>query len=144
MLINSLLFPTGGQCTLSFEQPDNWLRATWTGFINTEEAMSGATNYLQQVEPFHCPFLLNDNEALRGPWFDSIEWLEKAWLPQAQRLGLQYVAHIVQADTSTDILTLKCPQHVAGTLEMQLFHAVPEAEEWLRGCQQRWAAAGGA
>jgi hypothetical protein len=136
MLIHSLSFPMGGQCTLTFEKPAGWLRATWTGNINNEEAMLGAQNYLEQVGPFHCLYLLNDNVQLQGPWFDSTRWLEVAWLPQAQRLGLRYVAHVVQADTHHDIMTLKYPRnHVVDSLELQLFHNLAEAEDWLRTCQ---------
>ncbi|RZK24570.1 MAG: hypothetical protein EOO56_00800 [Hymenobacter sp.] len=137
MRLNSLSFKEGGHCILTFEKPEGWLRATWTGYVDTEEAMQGATNYLNQVGPFHCLYLLNDNVALRGPWFDSTRWLECAWLPQAQRLGLRYVAHVVQADTHIDIMTLKYPQHhIVDALELQLFHDVAMAEEWLRSCQQ--------
>lgn len=137
MLLNSLLFPTGGQCTLTYEKADGWLRATWAGYINPEQAMRGARNYLDQVGPFHCLYLLNDNVELKGPWFDSTRWLETAWLPQAQRLGLRYVAHVVQADTRHDIMLLKYPRnHVVDSLELQLFHDVAEAEDWLRRCQQ--------
>jgi hypothetical protein len=135
MLLHSLLFTTGGYCQLTFEQPQGWLRATWVGQINTHDAMSGARNYLAQAAPFHCPYLLNDNEALRGPWFDSIEWLERAWLPQALHLDLRYIAHVVQADTHSDILTLTNPTSVAGQLELQFFDDVASAEEWLRSCQ---------
>lgn len=137
MLLNSLLFPTGGQCTLTYEKSDGWLRATWTGYIDTEEAMAGALNYLSQVGPFHCLYLLNDNTQLKGPWFDTTRWLEAAWLPQAERLGLRYVAHVVQTDTHNDIMTLQYPRnHIADALELQLFDDVPAAEEWLRNRQQ--------
>ena len=70
------------------------------------------------------------------PWFDSVEWLQRAWVPHAYRLGLRYVAHVVQADTRTDSLTLRFPAPVAGPLEVQIFHAVDEAEQWLRRRQQ--------
>lgn len=136
MLLNSLSFRTGGQCILTYEKSAGWLRATWSGYINTAEAVDGAKNYLAQVGPLHCLYLLNDNVQLQGPWFDSTRWLEAAWLPQAQRLGLRYVAHVVQTDTHNDILTLKYPpHHVVDALELQLFHDVAAAEEWLRSCQ---------
>jgi hypothetical protein len=136
MLLTSLLFPTGGQCTLTYEKVDGWLRATWTGYIETEHAISGALTYLEQVGPFHCLYLLNDNVALKGPWFDSTRWLEAAWLPQAERLGLRYVAHVVQHDTHNDIMTLRYPRnHVVDSLELQLFDDVEAAKEWLRRCQ---------
>jgi hypothetical protein len=136
MLLNSLRFPTGGQCTLTFEKPEGWLRATWTGYIDTDHAISGARNYLAQVGPFRCLYLLNDNVQLEGPWFDSTHWLETAWLPQAQRLGLRYVAHVIQANTHHDILALRYPRnHIVDSLELQLFYDVAAAEEWLRNCQ---------
>jgi hypothetical protein len=137
MLLNSLLFPTGGQCTLTYEKADGWLRATWTGYINQEEAVSGALNYLTQVGPFHCLYLLNDSITLQGPWFDSTHWLKTVWLPQAQRLGLRYIAHVIQVDTYNDIMTLNFPlRYVVDSLELQLFHDITAAEEWLRSCQQ--------
>lgn len=136
MLLNSLSFRTGGQCRLTLEQTDGWLCATWSGYIATDDAMSGALNYLAQAGPFHCLYLLNDNTRLRGPWFDSAEWLERVWLPAAVQLGLRYIAHVVQADTHHDILTLTCPVPITGVLELQLFDDVASAQEWLRACQQ--------
>ena len=123
-------------CTLTFEEPDQWLRATWQGYVDPLEAMHGADNYLAHAASFHCPYLLNDNLALRGPWFDSVEWLEKAWLPRALDLGLRFIAHVVQSDTRNDILTVTFPQPIKGLVELQIFHRIAEAEEWLRNCQQ--------
>jgi hypothetical protein len=136
MLLKSLSFETGGQCILSYEKADGWLRATWTGYVNTADAIAGATTYLEQVGPMHCLYLLNDNLKLEGPWFDSLHWLTEAWLPQAQLLGLRYLAHVVQANTHVDILTLRYPRHhISEALEVQLFDDTATAEEWLRSCQ---------
>ncbi|WP_324680504.1 hypothetical protein [Hymenobacter sp. GOD-10R] len=137
MLIHSLLDRDGSSCTLTYDESEGWLRATWRGYIDATEAMHGASEYLTHVGPLHCAYLLNDNSALRGSWFDSVEWLERVWLPQALQRGLHYVAHVVQADTRTDILTLTFPAPLVGMLELQIFHQVAEAEEWLRSCQQR-------
>ena len=136
MLLHSLHFPTGGQCLLTHEAAEGWLSATWTGYIGTPEAMQGAADYLAHVGPFHCLYLLNDNLALRGPWFNSVEWLEQAWLGQAERLGLRYVAHVVQSDAHADILTLSRLDLPECELEIQLFYDRPAAESWLRSCQQ--------
>jgi hypothetical protein len=137
MLINSLQFGAGGQCVLTFEE-DQCLRATWTGLVGNHEAMQGAQAYLERVAAFPCAYLLNDNLALRGPWFNSVEWLERAWLPQAERLGLRYIAHVVQADTHSDILTLSLPElneRGEAGLELQVFYEVAQAQQWLRTCQ---------
>jgi hypothetical protein len=136
MLLKALTFETGGHCILSYEKQQGWLRATWAGYITTPDALNGATTYLEQVGPLHCLYLLNDNSELQGPWFDSTRWLEHAWLPQAQLLGLRYVAHVVQANTHADILTLRYPRHYSNdALEIQFFDEVAMAEEWLRSCQ---------
>jgi hypothetical protein len=134
MLIHDLPDADGSRCTLTFEDNDGWLRATWRGYVDPLEAMRGAEGYLANAAPFYCPYLLNDNVALRGPWFDSVDWLQHAWLPQAQRIGLRYIAHVVQADTQVDVLTLTFPEPLVGAVELQLFHTV--AEHWLRHCQQ--------
>lgn len=135
MHLNSLVFATGGVCQLTFQKQQGWLRATWSGLITTENALRGGQNYLQQAGPLHCLYLLNDNTGLRGPWFDSLDWLKSVWLPQAQRMGLRYVAHVVQADTHADILTLHHVVPLLQDLELQIFEDVAEAEDWLRSCQ---------
>jgi hypothetical protein len=136
MLLQSLSFATGGQCIITYEKCAGWLRATWAGYVNPTDALSGAMTYLEQVGPLHCLYLLNDNVALQGPWFDSTSWLEAVWLPQAQLLGLRYVAHVVQADTHADILTRRYPRyHISDVLELRLFDDVATAEEWLHSCQ---------
>jgi hypothetical protein len=98
--------------------------------------MSGASDYLSKVGPFHNLYLLNDNTSLQGPWFKSLKWLNQVWLPQAILLGLCYIAHIVQADTHHDILTLTCSVLITDVFELQLFDDVDSAQEWLRDCQR--------
>ena len=137
MLLHSLQDTDGSRCTLTWDEPQQWLRATWRGFVDPSEAMRGAENYLTHAGAFRCPCLLNDNLALEGPWFDTLDWLEQAWLPHARRLGLRYVAHVPQADTGMDVLTESADKICGSGLEFQLFSHVAEAEEWLRFCQQR-------
>lgn len=141
MLINTLFDTDGSRCTLTLDESEHWLRATWRGFIDSEEANRGATNYLKELASLRNPYLLNDNTDLHGPWFDSLDWLMRIWAPQAARMGLRYVAHVVQADTRHDTVT-EAPRHQASSLfELQLFDNLPEAEEWLRACQARASAA---
>jgi hypothetical protein len=98
--------------------------------------MNGASDYLSKVGPFHNLYLLNDNTSLQGPWFKSLRWLNQIWLPQAILLGLRYIAHVVQADTHHDILTLTCSVPITDVFELQLFNDVDSAQEWLRACQR--------
>ena len=141
MIINSLPDGDGSRCTLT-QEPDGWLRATWRGFIDTEEALLGAANYLNKLRDLRCAYLLNDNVALMGPWFDSVEWLERVWLPQARQLGLRYIAHVVQADSLSDIITVTLHGSSVQEIEIQIFQQVGEAEAWLRSCQRQPARTG--
>jgi hypothetical protein len=97
-----------------------------------DEALRGADTYLQKLAELRCPYLLNDNVELRGPWFDSIEWLERIWVPQAVGMGLRCVAHVVQADLLSDTITTHFKGSQVGGLELQIFQQVAEAEAWLR------------
>lgn len=139
MLISSLPDTDGSRCTLTYDESNGWLRATWRGFVDMSEAMRGADNYLHQLHSFRCAYLLNDNAAMHGPWFDSIQWLEHVWVPQAVGMGLRYIAHVVQADALSDIVTVNFSSPHVGKLELQIFQDVPEAEAWLRSCQQHAA-----
>ncbi|UOQ69496.1 hypothetical protein [Hymenobacter volaticus] len=71
MLLFSLPDADGSQCTLTYEERNGWLRSVWSGYVDPLEAMRGAEQFLRNVPPLRCPYLLNDNLALRGPWFDS-------------------------------------------------------------------------
>lgn len=124
-------------CALTYNEAEGWIEATWRGYVDVAEAMRGAEAYLQHAAPYPCAFLLNNNYELHGPWFDSLDWLLHVWVPQAARLGLRYVAHLVQADHHTDIIS-RSPA-LPLPFELQLFHSEQDAYEWLRSMQQRTA-----
>lgn len=136
MLISALSDSDGSRCTLSYDQANGWLVGTWKGFVDPHEAQRGSQNYLRQLRHVRCAYLLNDNSRLRGPWFDSIQWLAEVWVPEAAEMGVRYVAHVVQADTLHDVLTDSLRTPLRWKLELQIFQTVAEAEDWLRRCQQ--------
>lgn len=120
-------------CTLSYEEDEQWLQATWRGYVDPDEALRGAEAYLRYAAHTPCAFLLNDNTRLQGPWFDSLDWLARAWVPQAARLGLHYVAHVVQADRHFDVIPARLPP--PAPFDLQIFQSVAEARHWLRQCR---------
>ena len=136
MRISTLPDPTdGSSCTLSFDEQNQWLCATWRGFVDSGEATRGAENYLRQLQTHPCPYLLNDNSQIQGPWFDSLEWLQRTWAPEARQLGLRYVAHVTP-HLRDELASVKLYQPFAGQFEIQLFESIPGAEDWLRACQK--------
>lgn len=117
-------------CALSYNEQERWLQAVWQGYVDQAEAMRGAQAYLAYAIKQPCPYLFNDNFGLRGPWFESLDWLLHVWVPEAERLGLRYVAHVVQADQHHDIFTTQA--RIELPFELQLFQDREDARQWLR------------
>jgi len=136
MFLNENRDADGSACLLELDEHNGWLRATWTGYVDHAEGVRGAQSYLDVVQQHPCAYLLNDNTGLRGPWFDSIDWLEQIWVPQARSLGLRYIAHVPQRNDPMGYGTTHLRNPSGGQFELQIFEAVADAEEWLRNCQQ--------
>ena len=117
-------------CALSYNEAEGCLQAVWRGYVDPAEAQRGAEAYLLRATGRPCAYLLNDNLQLTGPWFESLDWLADVWVPQALRLGLRYVAHVVQADQHYDIITLRLPRNLP--FELQIFQEQADAWDWLR------------
>ncbi|MGI4884043.1 MAG: hypothetical protein ACRYFR_03690 [Janthinobacterium lividum] len=134
MLLNLNLDPRDGSvCRLTYDEAEGWLRGTWSGYVDEDEAMRGAAAYLQHAALAPCPYLLNDNTRLRGPWFDSLGWLARVWMPAAAAAGLRYVAHVVQADRQFDVIPERLPSRAP--FELQVFLDLGQAQRWLRQCR---------
>ncbi|QJX46094.1 hypothetical protein HMJ29_03715 [Hymenobacter taeanensis] len=127
----------GSSCELEFNEEEGWLRAIWLGHVDPMEAYNGAEMFLSTMQNLHCPYLLNDNSRLSGPWFDSVEWLRSVWMPRALHLGLRYIAHVVQPHDLLDQAATLGDCSPNDELRLQLFDDVPTAEEWLRSVRIR-------
>lgn len=130
MLLNLNVDPRDhSTCALSYDEAERWMQGIWKGPVDQVEAMRGAEAYLRHATQRTCAYLLNDNSQLVGPWFESLEWLLHVWVPQAERVGLRYVAHIVQADQHHDIFTRQ--PGLPLPFELQIFHNPEDAKHWL-------------
>ena len=125
-----------GYCAVDFDNANTWVLVTWKGFVTAQDGERGAEESLRLLQLTHVPFLLNDNSQVTGPWFDSLEWLERVWLPHAERLGLRYVAHVMQPDANAELAAATSYNPFAGRFDLQIFTSVTQAEHWLRECQQ--------
>ena len=124
-------------CATEYLPADGWLLTTWQGFVSAAEAQDGARGALEALSQKAVPYLLNDNSQIQGPWFDSVSWLEQVWAPQAERMGLRYVAHVSQPHTESDFSNLMVHNPLADVFELQVFTTVEAAQDWLRDCKRR-------
>lgn len=127
-------------CALFYNETEGWLEGVWQGYVDQAEAMNGAEAYLRHAIKQPNQFLLNDNSKLQGPWFESLDWLLDVWTPQAMRIGLRCVAHIVQADQHYDLFTERLLRPSDLPFELQLFQNGEDARTWLREQVTRIAA----
>ncbi|RZK54345.1 MAG: hypothetical protein EOO59_11535 [Hymenobacter sp.] len=122
-------------CRAAYDEAGQWLHATWQGVMTNQDGQTGAAELLRLPQLLRVPYLLNDNSQVLGPWFDSVDWLHRIWAPQAERLGLRYVAHVLQPHTEDDLGLLLRHNPFAGKFELQFFTNLPDAASWLRDCQ---------
>ena len=125
-----------GYCAVDFDTANDWLLVTWKGFVTAQDGEQGAEESLRALRLNNVTFLLNDNSQVSGPWFDSVEWLERVWAPQAARLGLRYVAHVMQPDANAELAAAGKHNPFADRFNLQIFSTVAEAERWLHDCQR--------
>ena len=119
-------------CALYYNEMEGWIEGVWQGYVDQAEAMDGAEAYLQHAIKRPSAFLLNDNSGLQGPWFESLDWLLDVWTPQASRLGLRYVAHIVQTEQHHDLFNQLLLRTDVLPFNLQLFQNGEDARAWLR------------
>ncbi len=137
MLHHRFAHPGGREyCHAAYSNATRWLHLTWSGVVTTPDGQHAATELLRLLPTSPVRYLLNDNSQVLGPWFDSLDWLQRLWAPQAGRLGLCCVAHVLQPHTEDDLGLLLRQNLFAGKFELQFFTSRQDAEYWLRECQQ--------
>jgi hypothetical protein len=115
----------------------NCLYGTWTGFINLNHVKAGGLVSLNLIKEYNCPYLINDNTNLIGPWQEANDWIEAFWTPQAIESGLRYIAHITSPTTFGKLSAEDLEKKVVGVLNMRLFKNKEQAEEWIKECQAK-------
>ena len=73
--------------TLEYDSINNWHFANWIGYASTENVKEGAVAHLKLMRENPCPYFLNNNQELVGPWDKANDWLQEVWIPQARDLG---------------------------------------------------------
>jgi hypothetical protein len=130
-------FSSGAHCITEYIPAERWLRTTWQGFVSPTDAEQGAQAALEPLRSGPVAYLLNDNSQIKGPWFDSVSWLQRVWAPQAAHLGLRYVAHVAQPHTEDDLGLVLQQSPFENLFEVQLFATTEDAANWLRYCQRQ-------
>ncbi|UOG72883.1 STAS/SEC14 domain-containing protein [Hymenobacter tibetensis] len=122
--------------TIEHDAANQWVYNNWIGYQTYIGIIAGADACLHPLGENRCPYLLNDNRQVIGPWNHAVEWLATDWAPRASRQGLTHFAHVVSpeslAATSAEAMYLG----INGQIQMRMFSEIDEAQAWLREAQK--------
>ena len=108
----------------------------WQGYQTLDSVMAGANSVLELVSTCQCPYMLNDNTRVTGPWDHAVAWIAQDWTPRAIGLGLTHFAHVVDAKSFAALSAEAMVSGIAGLFEMRIFGTVDSARQWLAEAQR--------
>ncbi len=109
----------------------NCIRTTWIGYVNLNNVKAGCLAGLDLLQKHKCPYIINDNANLTGPWQKANEWIETVWMPQAIESGLHYFAHVISPDIFGQLSAKDLEKKTVGTFNMGLFENIEQAKVWI-------------
>ncbi|MCC9138182.1 STAS/SEC14 domain-containing protein [Pontibacter silvestris] len=117
---------------IGFDTQNQWVHADWHGYPTPDNVATGAIAYLNSMKEHDCHSVLNDNRNLVGPWDQSLDWLEKEWIPYAVRSGLKHFAHVGDNHSFSTNSASNFKTRIKGAFEMEIFDDVEKAKAWLK------------
>ncbi len=122
--------------TIEFDALNQWVYANWSGYQTRASIRQGADTYLEVLAQYNCPYLLNDNRWVAGPWSQVTEWITQDWVPRAIALGLIHFAHVISPESLARLSAENLQHRISASLQMQIFENAEKAKEWLRQVQR--------
>lgn len=125
--------------TIAYDTANQWVYNNWIGYQTHPGIVAGANACLPLLQEHACPYLLNDNRQVTGPWDHAVEWIITDWAPRALALGLTHFAHVVSPESLAALSAEAMHTGIGGRLQMRMFGLMEEAQAWLREAQQQAA-----
>jgi hypothetical protein len=122
--------------TIEYDPIHHWVYNNWIGYQTYTGIISSADACLPLLTENACPYLLNDNRQVLGPWDHAVEWIVTSWAPRAVASGLTHFAHIVSPEALAAQSARSMLLGLKDQLQMHMFDNLPEAQHWLRTAQQ--------
>ncbi|TPE43548.1 hypothetical protein [Pontibacter mangrovi] len=122
--------------TITYDEANHWICNEWEGYVSPENVKQGSLAVLEAFRKYKTAYGLNDNTKLVGRWDDSVNWIEKEWMPQAIAAGLRYYAHVANQESFAAASAADMETRTHGLFEMRIFDDVESAKDWLKACQK--------
>jgi hypothetical protein len=121
--------------TIEYDTVHKWVYNNWIGYQTYVGIIAGADACLHPLQEHNCPYLLNDNRQVIGPWNHAVEWIVTDWAPRATEQGLTHFAHVVSPESMAAQSAEAMHIGIGGHLQMRMFGDINEAQAWLRDAQ---------
>lgn len=120
--------------TIYFDQQNKWVYNDWTGYVTPGNVLQGSLAVLAAIEKHGVTCGLNDNRNLVGRWDQSVDWIEREWVPRAVAAGLRYYAHVVDGSSFAAASSADMLNRVRDRFHMRIFQDFDAAQDWLKTC----------
>ena len=108
---------------------DDWIYVKWMGNSSVEEIKAGAEKILYFMKAQRCSKVLNDHSLRTGIWSESIDWIEKDWLPRMEAAGLKMMALVYPLDRYSQLSTDKAVAQITTNISFLTFHNIETAKD---------------
>lgn len=123
--------------TIEYDTINQWVYNNWIGYQTYIGIITGADACLHPLLENRCPYLLNDNRQVIGPWDHAVEWIATDWAPRAIEQGLTHFAHVVSPESLAAVSAEAMHTSIGNRLQMRMFSDIDEAQAWLRVAQRQ-------
>ncbi|GAA4367277.1 hypothetical protein GCM10023185_39020 [Hymenobacter saemangeumensis] len=122
--------------TIEYDTQHHFVYNNWLGYQTRESIVTGANICIDVLTQHRCPYLLNDNRMVTGPWDHAVDWIANDWTPRAIAIGLTHFAHVVSPESFAALSAEMMHSSVGDSFQMRIFGSMPEAKAWLYQAQQ--------
>jgi hypothetical protein len=119
-----------------YDADNHWVYNEWIGYQTYASVAAGAEACLPLLRDHACPYLLNDNRRVIGPWDFAVTWIVTYWVPRAIELGLTHFANIISPEAMAALSARAMQTGIGDRLQLRLFDRIEEAQAWLREARE--------
>ena len=88
-----------------FYPAQDLLYVRWHGHLTADAMVRGAAAGMRLFAGRRLPRrLLSNHQQVTGEWGEALPWLQYEWLPEASSRGVELLAHVLAANTASQLL----------------------------------------
>lgn len=118
--------------TVYWDDINNWIYVDWRNIPSDKSVKNGCDKMLVLLSQKSCPFVLNDNRNVIGPWNSAAQWVAEDWFPRMISAGMKKFAWIQSSNVLSKFSARQSTARHQETDFIHLFEDEESATTWLR------------